>query len=324
MVNYLALELPTPFQGQTVQAYLILHEPTTLIDCGVYTEEAKLSLAEQLANHGLGFADIKRILITHAHMDHFGLAKEIQCASKATVYMHSFEVHRAQNHADWLHWGGKSLRSAGLPEKLYQEQVDYNNWEMGFLQVPEEIVAVEDHQIFAFDKFEIEGILTPGHSSGHLSFYQKDAGLIFSGDTVFRAGIPCPLQDYISPEKLIREKGLIRLLDSINRLKKLETKMVLPGHGEPFADAEGAVSELSSYFQKGKNKTRQMAARLKVFTPFELVMKLWPGITGAEGVYYTLSLTIGYLDLLEAEGAVIAEQTKSGITYFFNSAAEVL
>ena len=69
------LAIPTPFYVGDVNVYLIREDPLTLIDVGPKTDEAAKALRDKLAAHGVKFSDVRRILLTHAHEDHCGLAK---------------------------------------------------------------------------------------------------------------------------------------------------------------------------------------------------------------------------------------------------------
>ena len=70
--------MPTPYGVGPVNAYLIDAEPLTLIDAGFQTQESKDAFNSQLAEAGHEVAEIKRVLITHGHPDHYGLVPWLQ------------------------------------------------------------------------------------------------------------------------------------------------------------------------------------------------------------------------------------------------------
>src|SRR5205807_6216475 len=87
------LELPMPFELRHVNVYLLRDGKTfTLIDTGLQTEESRQALNEKLATLKVPVDRIKRILITHIHPDHFGLAGELRERAEAELVIHRLEV----------------------------------------------------------------------------------------------------------------------------------------------------------------------------------------------------------------------------------------
>ena len=79
------LAIPTPFQVGRVNAYLIEDDPLTLIDSGPNSGKALDELEQALAAHGHAIEDVELLVITHQHIDHFGLASILARRSGAEV-----------------------------------------------------------------------------------------------------------------------------------------------------------------------------------------------------------------------------------------------
>jgi glyoxylase-like metal-dependent hydrolase (beta-lactamase superfamily II) len=86
------LPLPIPFPDGPVNAYLAEGEPLTLIDCGTRTDATYYALVESLSTKGYKVSDIQRLVITHHHTDHLGLAERIVAESRAEVWAHPLAV----------------------------------------------------------------------------------------------------------------------------------------------------------------------------------------------------------------------------------------
>ena len=76
-VPVFTIPVPTPFPVGPVNVHLIAREPVTLVDTGPLTEDAWDALRHGLARHGFRVEDVERVLLTHGHQDHFGLAARI-------------------------------------------------------------------------------------------------------------------------------------------------------------------------------------------------------------------------------------------------------
>ena len=96
-MHVIPISVPTPFYIGPVNVYLIAEDPVTIIDTGPKTKEAVEALRAGLRAAGFRVSDIRRIVLTHAHEDHCGLARSIRDEAKdAEVFVHEWETgHRA-------------------------------------------------------------------------------------------------------------------------------------------------------------------------------------------------------------------------------------
>src|SRR5262245_59593203 len=92
------LVIPTPFPVGPINIYLVVDDPITLIDTGPKTDQAVAALREQLGKLGFKTDDIKRIVLTHTHEDHCGLAATLQRESGARVHVHEWELQNISDH----------------------------------------------------------------------------------------------------------------------------------------------------------------------------------------------------------------------------------
>ena len=171
-----------------------------IIDPGCYFPEEKQSLSAWLKKSGL---HPNLLLNTHCHLDHV------------------FGNKWAAEHYDLeLQMGEKELWTFNFaPESGIRWSMPFENYSGNilFLKEGDEIMMGED---------KLEVLFTPGHSVGHIVFYNRSQGFIIGGDVLFRLGIG---------RTDIPGGNSETLLDSIT--KKLfvlpDDVIVYPGHGEP-------------------------------------------------------------------------------------------
>ncbi len=77
------IRVPTPFSVGRVNCYLLTAGEVTVIDPGPATDRADETLVDGLAAEGLDVGVVERVLITHPHMDHFGIARRVRAESGA-------------------------------------------------------------------------------------------------------------------------------------------------------------------------------------------------------------------------------------------------
>ncbi len=164
---------------------------------GVLIDPGDEPEAIEAALKAAGFSP-QAILLTHAHFDHLGAVAPLAQAHGLPVYLHQDDLWLYQ-HADEL------ARAYGL-------RVPKPPPPAGFLEEGE-------------TAFGLQVLHLPGHSPGHLGFYDPEEGLLFSGDVLFRGSVG--RYDFPNSD---REA----LWHSLKRLLALpEATRVLPGHGEP-------------------------------------------------------------------------------------------
>src|SRR6186713_2502137 len=120
-MQIIPLAIPTPFYVGDVNVYLIKQDPVTLIDVGPKTAEASDVLRRKLAANGIKFSDVKRIVLTHAHEDHCGLAKQVRDEAKdAEILVHEWETgHLFGRLAQDAH--RQLMIRSGVPESVFAE-----------------------------------------------------------------------------------------------------------------------------------------------------------------------------------------------------------
>jgi glyoxylase-like metal-dependent hydrolase (beta-lactamase superfamily II) len=142
---------------------------------------------------------------------------------------------------------------------------------------------------------------TPGHTSTQTCFHDPQNRLLLAGDMLL-ATTPTPVVESPPEGTADRVPALPLFLDSLDKLEALDIEMVLPGHGRPFGDHAAVIRRQRKRIHKRKQECLDWI-RAGFKTPVELVDKMYahhPAGLRLTGMW----MLVGYLDLLEIEGAV--------------------
>lgn len=309
--------MPTPYAVGPVNAYLIEAEPLTLVDTGINTPEARNALVLALAGAGYFVESIERILITHAHPDHYGLIPYLQGASGATVYFPEREIARVRD-SQMLFEVGRLLMEAGMPLELLFK-MDQQRKKDPLPKVPhEEVVPVKDGDVFAFEgadgaAFEITALLMPGHTGGHVVYFEPETKTLFAGDQLLPDVSPNPLLEPSLDEPGQRRRSLEEYLVSLERMAGMGIELAYPGHGAPVTDPQRLIEGTIEHHLKRKAAVAQRLGP-QGRTPYEIAQEVYPHVTGYD-VFLAVSEIVAHLDLVVHDGNAVVEE-REGVTYY--------
>ncbi len=244
------LEVPIPNNplGHT-NVYLLAGDSYLLIDAGWDNEKAFQSLKRQLAEIGIGIEDISRIIVTHTHRDHYGLASRLKQLSRAEIMAHHLEKTLIQTRytdladpfrqtEEWLHTNGTPANGMPLPQTALASVRNFGDF------APPDTVF-HGGETITNGSFTLQVLWTPGHSPGHICLYEPTQKILFSGDHVLPVITP---NVSLRPESDINPLG--RFLNSINLVKDLDVNLVLPAHQHPFTNLRARAEEIIRHHQQ--------------------------------------------------------------------------
>src|SRR4051812_43585062 len=239
-MKIIPISVPTPFYIGPVNVYLIAQDPVTLIDTGPKTREAAEALRDGLRRKGFRLADVKRILLTHAHEDHCGLAKSVRDEAKdAEVLVHGWETGHRVGRLEYEEHRQLLVR-AGVPgdEIKYMQRMYEGVRSLADALEDDEHKELKDEMELEFATGSLRVVHTPGHTPGSCSFLREADRTIIAGDCVLKRITPNPIlsPDPVDPSK--RFRSLEEYLVSLARIRALAPTLVYGGHGEAVTDFE--------------------------------------------------------------------------------------
>ena len=305
------IELPIGWAMGTVNAYLFTRPEVVLVDAGLKSEECWNALVDGLAAHGVAVADVERVVITHAHVDHFGLAGRLAAESDATIWMSDLGV-------PWLTdmdalWAARMayyrddlLPPLGLPPEANEMIL------VGMAGLAAQADPVSAERVVPF---HLDGVLqmggqvwnvihTPGHASMQTVFHQPETRQLLSADMLL-AVAPTPVIEHPAPGQL-RRPNLPLFLRSLDVVEALDVETVYPGHGRPFGDHRRVIGRQRQRIIQRRDQCLELIRAGRGTIP-ELLDAMYAHQPPA-GRLAGLWMLIGYLDLLLDDGLIRLEK----------------
>lgn len=240
LLNWQLVTLPIPYDLRSVNCYVI-EEPSgiTIIDTGDELEDAK-----DIWRQVIGQRRVNRVIITHLHIDHFGLAKWLQDVYGAKIWMSQQSYEELTKRQSYFEQGISDdgnlsfLVEYGMMQNK-EETAVFNRHEPYQVHVD---VIFSEQQVIEGETFTLQPIWTPGHSPDHHCFYEKEAGVLFLGDHLLEIINPIVL-----PSTNI-QNPLALYLATFESLSKLKIHDALPAHGTQIQNFNERVSRLMVHY----------------------------------------------------------------------------
>ncbi len=316
-MNIISLSIPTPFYVGDVNVYLIKEDPLTLIDVGPKTKEAADALRRELARNGVQFSDVRRIVLTHAHEDHCGLAKSVRDEAKdAEIFIHEWETgHLFGRLAHEDH--RQLMMRSGVPDSVFEEMRSLYE-EISLLTdslEADDLQPLHDEMEMEFDSGVLRVLHTPGHTPGSCSFVREADRTLICGDCILKRITPNPIlaPDPADPSK--RFPSLAEYLISLAKLRSFSPTLVYGGHGGPVTDFEEIFHRYVRAIDDRQKKVISLVSNGGT-TAFEVAKQLFPDSFDHDvHRFLAISESIAHLDYAESEGKVGVEMS-SGVEIY--------
>lgn len=239
------LRLPLTGSGLShINSYLLRTDAGyILVDCGWDTPDVLEALQSGLKDAGVGLDDVRALVVTHMHTDHYGLAGTLLRLGRMRLLMHRIDWLYVKSHrqdfeasrrasAEWLSRHG--FRAAD------DRDATWAAFQRLTLVQPDEQLEDGDRVKLAGSAYNV--VWTPGHTPGHICLFDADRHFLLSGDHVLEP---------ITPNVSLWHDGLGNplgaYLDSLRKVASLDADLVLPAHGEPFIGLQRRVAELLAH-----------------------------------------------------------------------------
>lgn len=242
----------------------------------------------------INWPDLRRIVITHGHVDHYGGLGNLRALSDAPVAVHELDRRVLVNHEERLVVTSRALeaflRQAGVSESGRAGLLGMYGWSKGLFRSVEVATVLHDGDLLD-DFFFVHH--TPGHCPGQICLQVGD--VLFTADHVLSKTSP-----HMAPESLTPSTGLGHYLQSLHEVAEIaDIRLALGGHDDPMYDLPGRVTQIIDSHQNKLDRVLQASS--EPHTINELAHVFYPHV---EGYHVLLALEeIGaHIEYLEQRG----------------------
>jgi glyoxylase-like metal-dependent hydrolase (beta-lactamase superfamily II) len=244
--------IPVPIPNNSLRYVLVYALESDagpyIVDAGWDTDEAFSSLSSGLALAGFALKDVQGVLVTHIHPDHYGLAGRVREASGAWVALHPADAallhDRYDEPDDLVSRVGALLRLWGAPEDEVISLERASLPVLPFVSAGKPDILFDDGDRPQVPGWDLTAIWTPGHSPGHLCFYEGRQRLMLTGDHVLPRITP-----NIPYHPQAGDDPLGNYLESLDKVAAYRTDEVLPAHEHRFVGLSSRVDQLKAHHE---------------------------------------------------------------------------
>jgi glyoxylase-like metal-dependent hydrolase (beta-lactamase superfamily II) len=242
----------------------------------------------------IGWTDIKRVVISHAHVDHYGGLGVIRDQTSAPVAVHELDRRVLTNHEERLVLTSRALSTflwrAGVSESNHASLMGMYSWSKGLFRSVEVETVLHDGDLLD-DLMLVHH--TPGHCPGQVCLQIGD--VLLSADHVLPRTSP-----HMAPESITPSTGLGHYLESLRRIAELpDIRLALGGHEEPIYDLYGRIAEIEASHKR--KLERMLDACAEPHTVNELAKAIYSDVSSYD-VLLALEEVGAHVEYLDQHG----------------------
>ncbi|MBI1187408.1 MAG: MBL fold metallo-hydrolase [Alphaproteobacteria bacterium] len=311
--------MPLPFALKWINLWLLEDgEGWTIVDTGVALDESRTHWRAIFASPALKGKPVTRVIVTHMHPDHIGLAGWITRKFQCRLWITRLEYTTcrmlvADTGREALDEGERFFRAAGWNEdQLDSYRVRFGGFGKGVSRLPDAYRRLEDGDAVEIGAHTWRVITGCGHSPEHACLYNEALNILISGDQ---------LLPRISSNVSVfpTEPEADPLTDWLRSCAKLKVNipgdvLVLPAHNEPFTGAHARLDDLINGHERALSRLEQRLAEPK--RAVDLFGAIFARKIDDDLIGMATGETIAHLNCLIGRGRVRAASGPDGATLY--------
>ena len=317
--------------------YAVVSEgEAALVDAGPDFDGAWESLGGQLEAAGLSRAAVRVVFVTHAHIDHCGLAHRWQDAG-VPVASWSQEVAQFQHGRNIIGYQTQyvfqALERMGVPQERVSGFIEERERMRAAFRAGDDTgggrrrarwpglirgtpfrpdILLEDGAEIAVGRRRLQMVAAPGHTPGNAVLFERQSGALFSGDQLLPGSIPNPGWHFdLTAEPPRRFRSLPAFAASLEKVGALGVRHLYPGHGEHSGAVEQELARSRRHHAKRQRQLREALAEGPA-APYELLRVLFPRLPDRR-LWQAMAEVVGQIDALVENGEAVEVEADEAI-----------
>lgn len=317
------LRMPLPFQLDHINLWLLRDgNGWVIIDTGFpedHVRETWSLILDRLDG------PVNKLVVTHFHPDHLGLATWLMDKTGAPLWMSTGEFLTA--HVVWNEVGGHGARF--MVEQFRQHGLDAENlgkFEKRGSGYRKAVPALPDHynRLKAGDSLCIDGrrwqvVIGHGHAPEHVALYCVELAVLISGDMLLPR-ISTNISVFAATPDADALRWYLESLDDLAREIPAET-LVLPSHGLPFTGVQERVGDLHAHHEE-RLRALEMSCEQAPKSAAELLDTLFNRQLDTHQTMFAMGEAIAHLNYLEQAGRLSRETDAGGVIRYSRMVSE--
>jgi glyoxylase-like metal-dependent hydrolase (beta-lactamase superfamily II) len=294
------LRLPLPWPGVPhCNAWAVkVGDGFVLFDTGMHQPDSFSQLERALAICNLRLEDLRLVVCTHAHSDHYGQAATLVEQTGCELWMHPNHEHMTRMAEDPEAVYARRIevaRQSGVPEEpLRRYASQLSSRESGIAGVIEPDRDLVNGVTIGSDLGDWIVYETPGHAPSHVCMFQPERRLLISGDHLL--GRISLYFDYGYTPDPVGE-----FLSSLDTVERLGARLCLAGHGRTFTDVYAHIQGNRKLVGERLESVLEAVSR-EPLSAFDIVPHVYGDALSPQNAHWLLSKILSYLTHLQATG----------------------
>ncbi len=311
------VKIPVPLPLKFVNCYLVRGAAGwAVVDTGMRYAPAAATWEQALAELGLAWSRISRILVTHYHPDHYGAAGWMQALAGAPVLMSPASIVAVAKIWETTPELAAAATSGlfgrhGMPAAMLGQIIDLIHLQLAQTLPHPTLTALDPTQPLRLGDSAWQVIDAPGHADGQICLFDARAQILLAADQVLPKITP---NVSVWPES--EPNPLRAYLASLPQIAELPALLVLPGHREPFSNLRERCGEIIQHHAERLAFMQRLAgagrSAYAISTEAFALAELTP-----HQVRFAMAETLAHLVYLESEGRMRSVE-QNGTTLFID------